>query len=162
MNTTRRKTKAGQMPVSREEVFTRALRAYRKHSTSFLETPQEVDAQASEVDLARGLVVLRSAEGKYRGLCRWSGKRIELLSTCIDCMEPIREWYMVTDTAWEKRAGFRGDECACLPCLGRRLGRELRLRDFTKAPINEYIRFVFKAARRSTLPASALAELIRG
>lgn len=50
----------------------------------------------------------------------------------------LREnYYMVHNSVWEDEAGLPGSGCLlCLWCLERRLGRLLRLDDFTQAPVN--------------------------
>jgi hypothetical protein len=56
---------------------------------------------------------------------------------CRDCgvnTSRIGEYYMVTGEVWQQAGG--GDAMLCVGCLEKRLGRELRCKDFTWAPIN--------------------------
>jgi hypothetical protein len=53
---------------------------------------------------------------------------------CKDCRCQF-DAYMVTDAVW-KEARLDEKDDACLPCLSKRLGRDLVLQDFTTAPIN--------------------------
>jgi hypothetical protein len=61
---------------------------------------------------------------------------------------------MVKDHVWEQQAGYAPDDLACLHCLERRLGRMLRLDDFTTAPVNagmEYrLRFLHRLGAGTT------------
>ena len=51
--------------------------------------------------------------------------------------------YMLTDDVWKKATGGDGAICyLCLTCVHERLGRRLRIADFTDVPINEPIRAV--------------------
>lgn len=49
--------------------------------------------------------------------------------------------YMVEDEVWFA-AGFKKKEVACLPCLEKRLGRQVTRDDFTTARCNNTIRYL--------------------
>lgn len=66
-------------------------------------------------------------------------------TACIDCncfhYETVS--YMVNDELWGRARLSTTDTC-CLDCLVRRIGRKLKLNDFTNAPINNKIRLVLR------------------
>lgn len=56
---------------------------------------------------------------------------------CCDCKVDTlagREYYMLTQKTW-KQTGLKAG-ILCIGCVEKRMGRELRPRDFTSAPIN--------------------------
>lgn len=61
---------------------------------------------------------------------------------CQDCMAGTAEesdYYMVHTHVWSQ-AHPKHFGMLCLPCLQQRLGRRLKLNDFTNAPINQWSR----------------------
>lgn len=56
------------------------------------------------------------------------------MSWCYDCNKETNDYYMVHDHIWYSVA--RQNEMLCIPCLEKRLKRQLRAYDFTGAPIN--------------------------
>ena len=80
--------------------------------------------------------------------------------SCCGCGKSYR-WYMVRDSVWDSawpeaeedrlRAAelLEVEPCyltcgLCLKCLKRKLGRDLTLRDFSRFPINKWVRAKFK------------------
>lgn len=75
--------------------------------------------------------------------------RASIASICADCGQDTTpctgkrgcrhagrwEYYMVRNNLWALKGV--GDGYLCIGCLERRIGRKLRPRDFTTAPINE-------------------------
>lgn len=59
---------------------------------------------------------------------------------CIDCDLRFRKCgcYMVWNEVWQE-AAVRGNECLCIPCLEKRLGRTLTYLDFSNVPLNYMI-----------------------
>lgn len=57
---------------------------------------------------------------------------------CQDCPQDTLggDYYMVHNELWD-RVHPSGDGMLCLPCLEKRVGRRLRLSDFTDAPVND-------------------------
>jgi hypothetical protein len=126
--------------MTHQELFNRAVRAYRSHSGTLCKSwaaAPTFDTSAVGPVGEDGItpIILRTADGRYLGLCRYR-KRVNYISTCIDCRTPDLDWYMVADEVWAGQAGYRRDETACLDCLEKRLGRGLTVADFTGAPIN--------------------------
>ena len=64
---------------------------------------------------------------------------------CVDCHKKIKvntkDYYMVQDHIWEEgvQEENRGN-LICLDCLEKRLGRKLKIEDFTDYPVNEPIK----------------------
>lgn len=62
---------------------------------------------------------------------------------CIDCGEDTdtsNSYYMVQDQLWQQAVPDpeeANNHVLCLPCLERRLGRELNALDFIEAPVNK-------------------------
>ena len=56
---------------------------------------------------------------------------------CGDCKEDC-DTFMVHDNIWES-IDFPNDGRLCLNCFEKRLGRKLKIKDFTDAPCNEKI-----------------------
>lgn len=56
------------------------------------------------------------------------------MSWCSDCNKETNDYYMVHNHIWYSVA--RQNEMLCIPCLEKRLHRQLRAYDFTGAPIN--------------------------
>ena len=72
--------------------------------------------------------------------------RARVEGKCIDCGEETTfrvdradEYYMVRDALW-KKAHPQQKGKLCIGCLEHTLGRRLRPRDFTDAPINRNLR----------------------
>lgn len=59
---------------------------------------------------------------------------------CKVCDKPFVPNYMVHNPLWEK-AGLKGDEYCDPWCLETLLGRKLTVEDFTKAPVNDLVRW---------------------
>lgn len=71
---------------------------------------------------------------------------------CKDCTISTldtRQYYMVLDPVWVS-AGMTtefGNGMLCIDCLEKRLGRRLKIEDFTWAPINEMFFAIFGTER---------------
>jgi hypothetical protein len=68
---------------------------------------------------------------------------------CALCKAETHDAFMVTNEVWAA-AGLNPTDLAHLPCVARNLsmrnkGRELKLEDFTPAPINNVIRWAWRA-----------------
>lgn len=68
---------------------------------------------------------------------------------CAACDAETHDAFMVTNEVWAA-AGFKPTDLAHLPCVARQLsmrnkGRMLVLADFTPAPINNVIRWAWRA-----------------
>lgn len=72
---------------------------------------------------------------------------------CMDCPEDTLggDYYMVHKELWEQvHWSYSGK--LCLPCLEKRVGRRLKLSDFTGAPINSHPRIAAFCENTMALP----------
>jgi len=72
---------------------------------------------------------------------------------CMDCPEDTLggDYYMVHKELWEQvHWSYSGK--LCLPCLEKRVGRRLKLSDFTGAPINSHPRIAAFCGDTMALP----------
>lgn len=65
---------------------------------------------------------------------------------CLACRAPSYDNYMVHDDLWLSVFPARG--FAHLACLEKRVGRQLRIEDFTLAPVNHAIMFGYLMGRK--------------
>ena len=93
--------------------------------------------------------------------------RARVEGKCIDCGEETTfrvdradEYYMVRDALW-KKAHPQQKGKLCIGCLEHTLGRRLRPRDFTDAPINRNLRGSFNrlVSRVLGVPEEAVPRL---
>lgn len=54
---------------------------------------------------------------------------------CYDCEEVDIDYYMIKDNLWDEYGS--GDYFLCIPCLEKRMGRELEAKDFTNCMAND-------------------------
>ena len=88
--------------------------------------------EKSEVDPAKGIVVLRSAEGRYLRCYHYRDESsMWEPELCRECRKPIVECYMAKEDVW-RQAGYGPLDLVCPRCLGKQVGRRLRPADFDR------------------------------
>jgi hypothetical protein len=65
---------------------------------------------------------------------------------CLDCKCVHPGEYMVTSEVWESSGLGCSDGALCLPCLEKRLGRKVSIKDFINEPINRVAIHMWQAA----------------
>jgi hypothetical protein len=68
---------------------------------------------------------------------------------CRDCNKFLYQTspYMVGDDLWND-AGLHPNEKCCLTCLSNRLGRKIKIKEFTTAPCNDFIKEIHETTER--------------
>jgi len=89
----------------------------------------------------RPKIMVRAAIAKLRRMLRPGSPRRSSL-VCHVCGEMDLSLYMVKDEVWAE-AGLATEDLAHPTCLAKRLGRPLRLEDFTDAPCNDIVWAIF-------------------
>ena len=122
------------MGITAEQLLEDACAKYRELCQLQLTNQErywpEVCREKCEVDTTKGIVVLRSCEGRYlRSYQYRHDNSMWDPYVCRECGKAIKECYMAKDELW-KQLGYGPLDLVCPGCLGKRLGRRLTREDF--------------------------------
>jgi 2-polyprenyl-3-methyl-5-hydroxy-6-metoxy-1,4-benzoquinol methylase len=128
------------MAITADKVLEDACQMYRELCQAWLSKREadwpQICREKSEVDLAKGVVVLRSAENRYLRRYHFRHDDPHEYSMwepelCRECQQPILDCYMAKEELWQQ-AGYRPLDLVCPECLERKVGRPLVSRDFER------------------------------
>src|SRR5438445_8096748 len=105
------------MTIPADKLMDDACQMYRELCQAWLANRQsewpEICRERSEVDLAKGVVVLRSSDNRFLRQYHYSMSEADI---CRECQEPILDCYMAKDDLW-RQAGYAPLDLVCAECL---------------------------------------------
>ncbi len=125
------------MTITAEKVMEDACQMYRELCQAWLANREsewpEICRDKSEVDLTKGIVVLRSSESRYLRQYHYRHDEYSMWEPeiCRECQEPILDCYLAKDDLW-RQSGYGPLDLVCAECLEKKVGRRLVSRDFVR------------------------------